>query len=88
MPDPLLVILIPHPTAGNLTKEEHWDNRANKWLPTTHIYDSTYGNLTSTTDPLGNVTTIVYDSLNHAQPVSVTVDPLNGTGQQTGQTSY
>jgi YD repeat-containing protein len=71
-----------------LTKEEHWDDRGNKWLATTHAYDTTYANRISTTDPRLNVTTIVYDSATHAQPISVTVDPLNGTGQQTSQTSY
>lgn len=76
------------PTVGNLTKEERWDNRANRWLPTTHVYDPTYGNLTSTTDPLGNVTGFVYDANTHAQPVQINVDPLNGTGSQTTQIAY
>jgi RHS repeat-associated protein len=60
------------PSEGNLTKERRWEGT--KWIETTHGYDS-FGNGTSTTDPNGNTTTIVYDSATHAQPISVTVDP-------------
>jgi YD repeat-containing protein len=80
------------PTAGLITREEHWDNGiANggtpKWIPVTYVYDS-FGNKSSITDPRNNITTLVYDSQTHAQPVSITVDPLNQTGQQTSSTSY
>jgi hypothetical protein len=77
----------PPNNGGNLTKEERHDDRASKWLATTHLYDS-YGNLISTTDPKLNLTTIGYDANTHAQPTSVTVDPLNGTGSQTTHTTY
>lgn len=75
------------PTAGNLTTQRRWDNRASRWLVTTYGYDS-YGNRTSITDPKNNVTTLAYDALTHAQPTTVTVDPLNGTGAQTASTAY
>lgn len=69
------------PTVGNLTKESRWDNRASKWLDTVHGYDI-YGNRTSTIDPKNNLTTVIIDPVTHAQPTSVTIDPLNNTGQQ------
>lgn len=80
----------PPNNGGNLTREERYDNRSTppKWLATTHSYDPTYHNLISTTDPMLNVTTIGYDANTHAQPTSVTVDPLNGTGSQTTHTTY
>lgn len=75
---------LPYATAqvkGNITTETHWDSSHNKWLDTVREYD-TYGNVTKTTDPKGNQTTMVYDAATHAQPISITVDPLNGTDPQ------
>jgi RHS repeat-associated protein len=68
------------PAKGNLTKLQQAVDGT--FISTLHEYD-TYGNLTSTTDPKLNVTTLVIDSATHAQPVSVTVDP-NPDPQVTG----
>ena len=65
------------PTAGNLTKESHWDGT--KFLDTAHVYDA-FANMTSTTDPLFP---FVIDPSTHAQPISITVDPRSGAGVQT-----
>jgi RHS repeat-associated protein len=67
--------------AGNVTLEEHFDDGTAsggtaKWLPSAYGYDA-YGNRNSITDPRGNVTSLVFDSSTHAQPISVTVDPNN-----------
>lgn len=80
------------PTVGNLTKAARWDNRGNKFLETTQTYDS-YGNRLTTTQPgsaapFVNTTTFTYDTSTHAQPVTITVDPLNGTGSQTATVTY
>lgn len=75
------------PIVGNLTKQSVWDNRANKWLDTVFGYD-VYGNRTSARDPKNNLTTFVFDPLTHAQPTSITVDPLNATGQQVTSIIY
>ncbi|MEP7337531.1 MAG: hypothetical protein ABI977_07280, partial [Acidobacteriota bacterium] len=75
------------PTLGNLTKISQWNSVSSAWIDTSIGYD-TYGNKTSSTDPVGNVTSFVYDSATHAQPTQVTVDPLNGTGTQTTTTVY
>jgi RHS repeat-associated protein len=75
------------PTIGNLTSKSVYDDIDNHWITTSMGYDS-YGNVTSTTDGRGKVSTIAYDSCAHAQPVSVTVNPDNGTGAQTSYTSY
>jgi YD repeat-containing protein len=54
------------PFAGNLTKEEHWNNTGENPV-ITYKYDS-YGNLSRKTDPLGHVTEIVYDTTYHTFP--------------------
>lgn len=50
------------PTAGNLTKEEHYLDTGENAV-SSYEYDS-YGNRIKTTDPNGHSTTILYDSLN------------------------
>lgn len=75
------------PTVGNLIKESRLDNRTNKWLDTIYGYDS-YGNRTSSKDPKTNLTSYTFDPLTHAQPTSVTVDPLSVTGQIVTSTVY
>ncbi|NOT60784.1 MAG: hypothetical protein HOP19_11245 [Acidobacteria bacterium] len=47
-----------------------------------------FGNLSSTTDPNGNVTSFVWDSATYANITQVTVNPLNGTGTQTVTRTY
>jgi RHS repeat-associated protein len=64
------------PARGDVTKSE-----ALRVLPSTFIaslaaYD-TYGNVTSTTDPVGGVTTTIYDTTYHLFPTEVR-DPLYG----------
>jgi RHS repeat-associated protein len=71
----------------NLTHESRWDNLHGVWLDTWHTYDSR-GNRLTTTDPRGKVTTFSYSDETFPLPTSVTVDPQNGTGQQTVQTAY
>lgn len=80
------------PTVGNLTREARWDDYKVKFLETTHTYDG-HGNRLTITQPSGpsingNTTTFVYDQDTQAQPTSITVDPLNGTGPQTSYISY
>src|SRR6185369_9987838 len=67
------------PTAGNLTSKSVYDDVDNSWITTSMTYD-TYGNVATATDGRGKVTTFAYDSSTHAQPVTVTVNPDNGTG--------
>jgi RHS repeat-associated protein len=74
------------PTSGNLTKERRFVE-GTKWVETTHTYDPSTSNVTSTTDPNLNVTQFFYDATK-ALPSSVVVNPLNGTGQQTTSTVY
>ncbi|HEV7645946.1 MAG TPA: RHS repeat-associated core domain-containing protein [Pyrinomonadaceae bacterium] len=76
------------PTKGNLTKSSAWDNIGSQWLDSLISYDSTYGNVTSKTDPKGNVTNIYYADSTHAMPTSTAVDPGNGTGTQTTSATY
>ena len=75
------------PTHGNVTKNASWDSATDTWIESLMGYDS-YGNVTSKTDPNGNVITIVYGDSTHANPTSTTVDPDNGTGVQTSTTTY
>lgn len=64
------------PTAGNLTKEEHYLDTGGNPV-TSYSYDS-YGNRTSTTDPEGRVTTIEYDTTFNTFP-RITHGPLGHT---------
>ena len=75
------------PTVGNLTTRKVWDDLDSKWITTSNTYDA-YGNVATTTDGRGKVTTFTYGDLTHALPTSVTVDPQNGTGTQTVATTY
>jgi YD repeat-containing protein len=67
------------PSAGNLTKEEHFLNTGGNPV-TTYEYDS-FGNRASIMDPEKRVTTVTYDNLTHTFPVRVT----NAKGQTTEQ---
>jgi RHS repeat-associated protein len=78
------------PIKGNVTTQR--SDKDGVWIDVTHTYDA-YGNRLTTTQPSsaspsGNTTTLVYDASTHAQPTSITVDPLNGTGIQTTQIGY
>ncbi|MEW6682131.1 MAG: FG-GAP-like repeat-containing protein [Nitrospirota bacterium] len=53
--------LTANPVKGNLTKLERWLNPGSTYLATTMVYDS-YGNLTTTTDAKGSVTSQCYDA--------------------------
>ncbi len=55
---------------GNITRIEQWNSGGINPI-TTISYDS-YGNPVTITDPRGNSTTTVYDSVMHAFPVQVT----------------
>ncbi|MEK6409751.1 MAG: RHS repeat-associated core domain-containing protein [Acidobacteriota bacterium] len=62
------------PSKANLTKARQFVE-GTTWIQTTHTYD-THGNRLTSTDPKGNITTWVYDTV-ILQPISVTVDPNN-----------
>ena len=57
------------PFAGNLTKEEHWNNGGEN--PVVQYKYDAYGNLIRKTDPLGNSSEIVYDATYQTFPVFV-----------------
>ena len=63
-------------TVGNKTKEKHWKS-ASLWADTQWAYNTTYGIVTSMTDPRSKVTSYSYDSSN-LYPATVT-DPLTHT---------
>jgi RHS repeat-associated protein len=77
------------PTIGKVTNEARSDSPGH-FINTTHAYDATYGNLTSTTDPRGNVTQYFYEDLTHALLTKIVVDPNNQvTGDElTTQMAY
>jgi RHS repeat-associated protein len=75
------------PIKGNVTKNASWDSATGQWIESLTGYDL-FGNVTSRTDPNGNVTTVVYGDTTHANPTSTTVDPKNSTGAQTTSTTY
>ncbi len=75
------------PTIGNVTSKKVWDDLDNKWITTASTYDS-YGNVRTTTDGRGKITTYDYLNPTLGLPTSVTVDPQNGTGAQTSYTAY
>jgi len=54
------------PFAGNLTKEEHWNDNGEN-VVVSYKYDS-FGNMIRKTDPLGNSTEIVYDDTYNTFP--------------------
>ena len=81
------------PTVGNVTQVSRRDDKGdtdpnNDIWPTTSTVYGTYGNPSTTTDANGNIAQFFYDDLTHALPTRMVVDPLNGTGAQTTQTSY
>ncbi|MGH9760622.1 MAG: hypothetical protein ACREDR_20915, partial [Blastocatellia bacterium] len=75
------------PLNGNLTLETRNDDIDGLNVTIQHSYDA-LGNLLTTTDPDGNVTTYAYTDSTHALPISVMVDPKNGTGTQTSMIAY
>lgn len=66
-------------TLGNLTKQAQWISGGD-YAETIHAYNS-YGLVTSSTDPLDNVTTYLYDDFN-LYPATTT----NALGQATART--
>jgi RHS repeat-associated protein len=75
------------PTAGNLTRKSVWNSVASDWIVTENTY-GLYGNLSTSTDGRGKVTTFGYDNPALGLPNYVTVDPQNGTGTQTTTTAF
>ena len=75
------------PVKENVTEEARWDNHSSKWLRTSHSYD-TFGNRISSTDPMNNITQIVFGDSTNANPTQIIVNPLNGTGAQPTQIIY
>jgi RHS repeat-associated protein len=75
------------PTIGNVTSQKVWVDLDSKWITSSQTYNS-YGNITTRTDPRGNVTEFHYDDSTHALPTRVVVDPQNGTGTQTTMTEF
>ncbi|MEK6411088.1 MAG: hypothetical protein AABN34_29555, partial [Acidobacteriota bacterium] len=75
------------PSKGNLTKARQFVE-GTTWIQTTHTY-GTHGNRLTSTDPKGNITTWVYDTV-ILQPISVTVDPDNQVSgdELTTETEY
>jgi len=65
------------PVKGDPTKAQAWLDTAGGYVTSTAAYDS-YGNVTARTDPLGNVTSLVYDATYHLF-VTETRDPLYPT---------
>ncbi|HEX7314470.1 MAG TPA: hypothetical protein VF297_11130, partial [Pyrinomonadaceae bacterium] len=82
------------PTKGNVTQVDSFDDQGDdiagndRWVTTKTTYDTTYGNVETTTDANGNVTRFYYEDSTHAMPTKVEVDPLNGTGVLTTRTTY
>jgi YD repeat-containing protein len=64
------------PSKGDLTGVQAWAG-GNDYISSNLTYDS-YGNVNSTTDALGRVTTFTYDSDAHTFPITAT-NPLNHT---------
>ncbi|HKO35499.1 MAG TPA: hypothetical protein VJV21_03410, partial [Pyrinomonadaceae bacterium] len=75
------------PNFGNLTSKKVWADLDSKWITTSMTY-GTYGNIATSTDARGNVTTFGYLNPALGLPTSVTVDPQNGTGAQITTTEY
>lgn len=75
------------PIQGNVTKNAQWDSATSLWVDSLTGYDS-FGNVTSKTDPNGNVVTFIYGDNTHALPTATTVNPNNGTGAQSSSTTY
>ncbi|MBI4706342.1 MAG: hypothetical protein HY761_00225 [Candidatus Omnitrophica bacterium] len=63
------------PAKGILSKEESYlkdpIKNTQKYISSSYAYDS-YGNLTSSTDALGRITSIVYDTVQFSYPVQTT----------------
>ncbi|MBK7078323.1 MAG: VCBS repeat-containing protein [Myxococcales bacterium] len=58
------------PTRGDRTKTRQWLNPGNTWVTTSATYD-TFGNVLTTTDELGNTSSVAYDTAG-THPVRVT----------------
>ncbi|MBI4688579.1 MAG: choice-of-anchor D domain-containing protein [Nitrospirae bacterium] len=79
------------PFKGNLTKEEHWNNKGSNPV-IQHQYDS-FGNLVQTIDPAGRSTKINYETVFNTFPIEVINAKnqlerrkFNAYGQMTEQT--
>jgi RHS repeat-associated protein len=72
------------PYRGSLTKAKHWRNTDGAWVSTSYAYDA-YGNITSTTDPLGNHTSWSYDD-NWAPGSTNCLPPSNSRAYVTQKT--
>ncbi len=59
------------PTSGFLTKKQDWAGVGGIDPVTQYTYD-VYGNLTTTTDPKGNITSVNYDDTYHLFPLKTT----------------
>jgi RHS repeat-associated protein len=63
------------PAKGMLTKEESYlkdpIKNTQKYISSSYAYDS-YGNLVSSTDALGRITTTIYDSVQFSYPIQTT----------------
>lgn len=75
------------PTVGNLTTKKVWNDLDSQWITTSSTYDS-YGNISSATDGRGKITTFGYLNPALGLPTSVTIDPQNGSGTQTTNTTF
>jgi RHS repeat-associated protein len=66
------------PVKGDVTQVQAWrDLPSSGYITSSAVYDS-YGNVTSRTDPLGNVTSLIYDTTYHLF-VTEARDPLYPT---------
>jgi RHS repeat-associated protein len=77
----------PTPTVGNLVKISRWLDQTSQWITNTYGYDA-YGNRTSSTDPNGSTINLTINSATKAEPVQITVNPGNGSGNHTTQMTY
>jgi RHS repeat-associated protein len=68
------------PSVGNLTTEEVWNDKANRWARTKYEYDA-YGNSTKVTDPTGRWTSTGYDPVFNYFPLT-SCTPLFCSSQQ------
>ncbi len=72
------------PSLGRMTKKVNWLGSTSQSNPVTKYAYDVYGNLLTTTDPNGNVTSVIYDNEFHMFPVQTT----NVLGQTASKTYY
>jgi len=56
----------------NTTQKRAWSDQLEQWVARSYTYDP-YGNITSSTDPLGNTTNIAYETTYHSFPKNHTL---------------